>query len=942
VLLERDEETAALRAAVDAATAGAGTIVLVQGPPGVGKTRLLTTAAEHGRAAGLRVLTSRGRELEREIALGVAMDLLTPPVTAMPPTQRARLLAGPAAPAGLLFAGVPGDDALLPPPDAMLLALCQLTARLAEPEQEQTGAAAQPVLLILDDLQWADAASLRFLAMLAARTDRLPIAIVAAMRDGDDRTDAPELRALATHPHSRLLTPSPLTTAAVGSLVTAEFPQANPDLAASVTYASGGNPFMVVELLRSLRADGVAPVPSTVAGLVPDTVLRSVLARLGRLPAEAGTLAASLAVLGDGTPLRRAATHAALDLAMAERAADTLAGARLIQPGNPLMFTHPLIGAAVHADLPAFARSRAHRRAADLLIAQGEAEERAAGHLLAVEPEGDSQVVDVLGRAADRAVRRGDPAAAARLLARAVAEPPPPSRHGALLVELGRAQMAAGDMAAHTTLTNALPRLASAEAAQALALLAQVRQGLDDFAGASDAWQTALDLLAPDDPRRQDLLAGFLMTAIFHPPLRPYADQQLIPVLDDARRGRLPSRPSLTAHVTLRSALEGDPPTFVRRLAEHATAADPLLGEVGGNGALMALVVHALVIVGELEAAERIADAALSAAQRLGDVIACGYASYHRALARLGRGALDAALADLEPAQVPYDAGWDVASGWNAWLLARIHLERGDYAAARQTLSGADDRKADSMEAALLRGVGAELDLSEGRFAEALDAASVAGADLWHFYEIDHPGLLPWRTTAALAAHHLGDHDQARQLAAEALERAYAVGVEQAVGSALRLSGLVGPAESRIMLLTQAADTLEPTPAVLETIRALIDLGAALRRAGRHADCQPPLRRALALADRARARPLADRARAELRALGLRPRRAAVTGINALTPAEQRVAELAGRGQSNRQIAQSLFITVKTVETHLARAYRKLTITNRRELADALATLQNP
>jgi DNA-binding CsgD family transcriptional regulator len=941
VLLERGGEIAALLAALDTAGAGQGGVLVVQGPPGVGKTRLLAAAADHGRSAGLLVLTGQGRELEREIALGVAVDLLTPTVATAGAPERARLLAGSAAPAAALFPG-PGDAGAqaYPAPDAMLLGLCWLAANLTGWDRADT-TTVRPMLLAVDDAQWADSASLRFLAMLAGRVPQLPLVMVVAVRDGDHGSDLPVLRRLAAAPHGRLLVPAPLTAEAVNLLVTTEFPTADRVLADSVAHASGGNPFLVGELLRSLRADGVTPAPATVAGLMPGTVLRSVLARLARLPADAGKLAASVAVLGDGAPLRRAAAHASMDLVAAERAADTLDEARLLQPGNPLTFTHPLIGAAVHADLPAFARSRAHRRAADLLAADGEAAEKAAGHLLAVEPEGDPRVVDVLSEAADRALRRGDPAAAARLLARAVAEPPPPPRHGQLLIELARAQMTAGDLAAHTSLTDGLGLLDAAAIevrVEALTLLAQIRYGRDDRAGAGDAWETALDLLDPGDPRWQDVLSGYLTVATFHPPFRHNADKRLLPVLDDARDGRAPSRPTLAAHVTLRLALAGDPPAQVRRLAEHALAEDPLLGQDGGHGALMALVIHALVIAGELVAAETFADAALSAARRRGDVLAYGYASYHRALARLHRGALTAALADVEAAQVPFAAGWTAASGWNAWLIAQLYLEYGDHAAARQALRQAGDRPADSMETALLRHTHAQLALSEGKPAEALESACAAGNLLKQVYDIDHPGLLPWRTTAALAAHHLGDHERARQLAAEAVDRARRTGIAQAVGSALHLAGLIARPAPDIALLTEAAATLEHTPAVLEHARTLVDLGAALRRAGHPDTCQEPLRQGLALADRMHATPLAEYARAELRATGQRPRRAAFTGIGALTHAERRVALLALHGHSNRQIAQTLFITTKTVETHLAHAYRKLAITSRRQLGGALAS----
>lgn len=932
MLLERDGEMAALRTSMTAAGAGEGGLVVIQGPPGMGKTRLLGAAVDHARTAGLRVLAGCGRELEREIALGVAIELLAPPVAAADPRERARLLAGPAAAAASLVLDHAGQPAY-PAPDSMLLGLCWLAANLVGSTR-----AGSPLLVAVDDAQWADSASLRFLAMLADRARSLPLVLVIAIRDGD-RVDMPELRRMSTHPRASLLTPAPLTAAAVGTLVTSAFPAADNALTDAVGFASGGNPFLVGELLRSLQADGGTPETATVARLVPDTVLRSVLARLARLPADTAALAASVAVLGDGAPLPRAAVHAGLNVVTAERAADQLATARLLRPGNPLIFAHPLIGAAIHADLPAFARARAHRRAADLLTTEGDAAERVAGHLLVVEPEGDPWVVNVLRAAADTALRRGDPAAAARLLTRAVAEPPPPDLRGELLIALARAQLTAGDSAALVALTEGLDLLDPADRAaraQALRLLAQVRNGLGDATGAVDAWEAALTLFDPTEPDWQDVLAGYLTTATFHPPARRHIERHLRPVLDRTRAGSPPDQPGLAAHVTLRLALTGERPARVRALAERTLAPDPLLGPNGSSGLLMAMVVHALVIAGELDAAETAADAALTAAGRRGDILAYGYASYHRALARLRRGRLTAALADLEAAQMPYTMGWTASGGWNGWLVAQVHLEYGDLTTAREILRQADDRPPDSMEAALAGHVQAQLALAEGRPSAALDLASAAGHRLHEIYDIDHPGLLPWRTTAALAAHHIGDHEQARRLAAAALDRARELDIPHAIGVALRVVGLVAQ-PTDITALTDAVAVLGRSPATLEHARALVDLGAALRRNGEHTACRQSLRQALAIAEQAHARPLAERARTELHALGLRPRRTAITGIDALTPAESRVALLALHGLSNRQIAQTLFITAKTVETHLARAYRKLVITNRRQLREVLA-----
>jgi DNA-binding CsgD family transcriptional regulator len=158
------------------------------------------------------------------------------------------------------------------------------------------------------------------------------------------------------------------------------------------------------------------------------------------------------------------------------------------------------------------------------------------------------------------------------------------------------------------------------------------------------------------------------------------------------------------------------------------------------------------------------------------------------------------------------------------------------------------------------------------------------------------------------------------------------------VGIALRVAGLVAPRADSIDLLQEAVSALEGSPAHLEYARALTDLGAALRRNGDRTDARQPLREAADIAHRCGATTLADRARSELLATGARPRRIALTGRDALTATERRVAEMAAEGQSTPQIAEALFVTTKTIETHLGHAYQKLDIHSRNRLATALAS----
>ncbi|MBV8999392.1 MAG: helix-turn-helix transcriptional regulator [Solirubrobacterales bacterium] len=226
----------------------------------------------------------------------------------------------------------------------------------------------------------------------------------------------------------------------------------------------------------------------------------------------------------------------------------------------------------------------------------------------------------------------------------------------------------------------------------------------------------------------------------------------------------------------------------------------------------------------------------------------------------------------------------------------------------------------------------------EGRPREALDDFLEYGArcEALGFSQL---AALPWRGEAALAQSALGDNDEARRLAAEQLELARAFGRPRTLGISLRASGLVEGGGTGLELLGEAVTTLERSQSPLELARALSDYGAALRRSGHRVQARTELHRALDLAHRLGARRIANQARAELIAAGAKPRRDAITGRDALTPAELRVARLAAEGLTNREIAQALFITTKTAKAHLNRVYRKLEITRRGQLADALTAV---
>jgi DNA-binding CsgD family transcriptional regulator len=196
-----------------------------------------------------------------------------------------------------------------------------------------------------------------------------------------------------------------------------------------------------------------------------------------------------------------------------------------------------------------------------------------------------------------------------------------------------------------------------------------------------------------------------------------------------------------------------------------------------------------------------------------------------------------------------------------------------------------------------------------------------------------HPNFVPWQPLVALALHRLGRTDEAREQISEAVGTARRFRAPRAEGIALRVTGLI---EGSVDTLAEAVAVLEPTPARLEHARALLDLGAALRRANHRTDARQPLEQGRSMATACGATALATTARIELAAAGVRVRGPAVTGVDALTPAERRIADLAAAGSSNREIAQTLFITPKTVENHLGGAYRKLSVAGRVELGQVL------
>jgi DNA-binding CsgD family transcriptional regulator len=231
------------------------------------------------------------------------------------------------------------------------------------------------------------------------------------------------------------------------------------------------------------------------------------------------------------------------------------------------------------------------------------------------------------------------------------------------------------------------------------------------------------------------------------------------------------------------------------------------------------------------------------------------------------------------------------------------------------------------------------LRLAQGRAADAVadftTCAAMFNPDVWGT-DMRDVGYLHARAGAAQALLRLGELESARRLVQAELDDVRVFGAPRALGIASRVAGLAHGGERGLELLHESVTTLRASPAQLELAHSLTELGAALRRTGRRAAAREPLAEALDLAVRCGARRLAGRAREELTAAGARPRRDWRAGVEALTPSELRIARLAADGRTNREIAHELFVTLKTVEGHLSRAYTKLGIEGRAQLAGVL------
>jgi DNA-binding CsgD family transcriptional regulator len=933
-LLERDDELRAIDGAIADARAERGAHVVIEGPPGAGKTMLLAAARERAAAGGMLVLHARGGQLEREFSFGVARQLFESLLLEATPAERDGVLDGAAAVAAPLV-GVAREsrsgDASDGGADAAfqsLHGLFWLTANVA---------AKTPLMLVVDDLQWCDAGSLRWLAYLTRRVEGLALLVLAGVHAADVGARPPVLaEAIA---EARVLRPAPLGRGSVALLIRDAL-AADPDdeFCATCHEATGGLPLLVRELLAALAEEGVVPDATQterVRELGSQAIAPLVRLRLARLGPDAQALVGAAAILGDDAVLSHAAALAEIGEAAATTAAAQLSQAGLLRLDATLSFTHPLERAAIYETIAPLQREGAHARAARLLWREHAPPEQIAGHLLHADSIHDPFALEILRDAARAALSHGSADIATAYLRRALPVPVEAGARVEVLVELALAEKLIDLPAAIEHLREALALIGDDERrAQLGAQLARTLFLAGRPEEAVAAFEQAIALLSPGRGElRSRLVADLLAVTILHPELYPIAEYQLARI-EPAAVGDGVGGGMLRAMTAYHDALGGCRRKACADRAERALAGGALLGEEASNA--FAYACRVLIVADRFEATAAGYERALEHAQARGSITSFAVGVSFRSGLAFYRGELAEAEADAQAAvDAALEGGVATALPIGLTYLTLALLEQGKLETASARLDQFAHKASAFAAMPFFLLARARLRRAAGDAEGALVTVREAARGFAATGQVN-PAIAAWRSVTALTHLDLDDAGAARAICTEEVRLARMWGAPRTLGRALRVAGQAEGDERGLAQLRESLAVLARSPARLERAETLVELGAAVRRGGNRVEARGFLRRGLDLADDCGAHPLSERARTELRVAGARPRRARLSGPESLTPSEQRVAAMAAEGMTNRAIAQALFVTSKTVEVHLSGAYRKLDIRSRMQLPKAL------
>jgi DNA-binding CsgD family transcriptional regulator len=933
-LLGREAELEAMRRGIEAGRRGDGALLAVEGTAGIGKTALLGSALGAGRDGGMRALLATATPLEAAFPFGVARQLFDPVRRELGEEAWAELSSGAAR-----FSARALDDRALEVADptedpgfATLHGLYWLSANLA---------LERPLLLAIDDAQWADRPSLRFLIHLARRLEGLPVVVVVAVRSGDPPTDAPLVSELLAEA-APALRPGPLGELEAAALLRSRLGEAtDAPLCAAAHRATGGNPFLLGALADALLAGEVERSPEAVhslRGVRLESVARTLLRRLALLPRGSYSLVTAAAALGGEASLAGVAELAELDVAAGMQAAEALRGAGILAPGPSVSFAHPVVRAAVYEGMPSDERRALHLRAAEQLLAKGAPAEQVAVHYVAVDGSGEPRVVSILRAAAHQASSRGASDVAASYLRRALAEPPPEAERPGISFELGLAGLAADEPDSPARVVQAVHDIPDPPRRAEAALEAAILLGYHgDSTRRVSVCAAGLEQGAAIDPELAAKLESGMALWSFLDAATVGAGVEWVQAASQREDPRTAPAAAIgaawirVAHEARPAAAEMDQLSDMVASGSLYSRRSPLLAQAA---------TWILAVGGRAGLARDVGDAVVRAGQDQGSMLLTRVGRFWRGFAAYELGLIADAVADSAAVFEGAVGGAVGAEGvaYSLTSLIKSLVETGDLDGAETALARAalpEEPPRQIVFALLLESRG-KLRSEQGRLSDAAEDLLEAGRR-WEELRVRSPVPTGWRGDAALALERIGRKEEAVALAREQLELARQAQEPRTLGRSLRALGEVQGGPSGRAHLAQAVDLLQRTPARLELAEGLLSHGRALRKDSERVAARAALAEALDIAHRVGAERVARLAREELRLAGARPRRAALSGPRSLTAAERRVAELAAQGIPNREIAQRLFVSLRTVETHLTHVYAKLEIASRDELAAALA-----
>jgi DNA-binding NarL/FixJ family response regulator len=918
----RDLELEALAQVATQVTEGAGRLIVIEGPPGTGKTALLDEAGLIFAAAGMSVLAARAAELEIDFPFGVVRQLLGR-LTRY--DESAELFEGAAELARPLVSEADITGAAEAAEDlsfARLHGLYWLCANLSE---------RGPVALLVDDAQWCDVGSLRFIDFLGRRVRELPVVVAVAARDGVNRGPDGEMERLMEHGGAEVLRLGALSKPDVATLVERTFGETpDPEFTDSCYAATRGSPLLLRALIQEIAARSITPDRQGAREVVevnPAAVSQLVQRRLAALPAPARTLAEAVGVVGDNVPVSDITAYADLpsfeDDPAVSGAIDALVEARILEfEDGRLRYTHPIVRSSVYQALSPTARAE--------------------GHLLACPPLGAEWVAPALRAAAKRAASLGALESARRYLRRALEEAHQNDGRLELLLELGTLEQLLDRAAAEATLRQAV-EAAGSPGARFRAQAALGRSLVFSSGRAAEAHEVLLSALRAVPPGDEEARMAVGTELRMNAHVNGYMNEQQLaqieelPDRDEAERSTAPSAALMLACMSLSGAVSGeltaDESAELARvaLARRRTAKDR---RTGTGPPITAL--RALLYADRLSEAHGILSAMMADAQQRGSMYDFGFSSWSRSEVGLRRGDLREAEADATVAvSTLLEGGWSAISPRAVGALVEVQVERGEAGQARESLAAVRDwQQLGERTVGHLHYARGVVWAAEGNFVAALEDF-MAVAELGSEWDREFASRLPWRAGAALAAHELGQRDRAAELAGADLAAARRYRGPRTLGLALRVAGTVDSSENGAALLEEACEVLARSEANLEYGKGLLALA---RRRTEHdrEGAKELLSRALEIAEDCGARRLSAEVKAALVDAGGRPKRTARRGLDALTASERRIAEMAAQRLTNKEIAQALFVTTKTVELHLGNAYKKLGIRSRQQLPEVL------